>query len=128
MVIHQLFEDDVRLTGEFAEELYLRNQELLEEIDGYKNEISRLNQTIIDNEQIAKELSVQFDNLESYAVNRSIFTNINNLAVDTIPTLNAVWKQKPTEKEIQQLKKFVQVRLNLDNLNMVNTQKEVAKK
>ena len=71
---------------------------------------------------------MQFDNLESYAVNRSIFTNINNLAVDTIPTLNAVWKQKPTEKEIQQLKKFVQVRLNLDNLNMVNTQKEVAKK
>lgn len=128
LVIHQLFEDDVRLTGEFAEELYLRNQELLEEIDGYKNEISRLNQTIIDNEQIAKELSVQFENLESYAVNRSIFTNINNLAVDTIPTLNAVWKQKPTEKEIQQLKKFVQVRLNLDNLNMVNTQKEVAKK
>ena len=36
--------------------------------------------------------------------------------------------RKPTEKEIQQLKKFVQVRLNLDNLNMVNTQKEVAKK
>ncbi len=128
LVIHQLFEDDVRLTGEFAEELYLRNQKLLEEIDGYKNEINRLNQTIIDNEQIAKELSVQFDNLESYAVNRSIFTNINNLAVDTIPTLNAVWKQKPTEKEIQQLKKFVQVRLNIDNLNMVNTQKEVAKK
>ena len=105
-----------------------RNQELLEEIDGYKNEISRLNQTIIDNEQIAKELSVQFDNLESYSVNRSIYTNINSLSVDTIPTLNAVWKQKPTEKEIQQLKKFVQVRLNLDNLNMVNTQKEVAKK
>lgn len=123
LIIHQPLDNDVSVSGFFAEELYNKNLELQEEIKKYQNEIQKLTQNYVDNEQIARELAVQFNNLESFSVVSSIQTNVYTLATDTIPTLYATWINSPTENETSKLKEFLKIRLNLKKLDIINKEK-----
>lgn len=124
LIIHQPFDNDVHLKGEFMEDLYNRNLELTKEIENYKLTIAELNGETIDNKQIAKELSVQFDNLESFSIVKAVYINVKTLSADTIPTVYAVWKNTPMTTDTKKMVEILKVRLNLPTLTIINKQKK----
>lgn len=128
LILHQPFEHDIQLSGEFTEDLYHHNLELSAQIDEYKEEIARLQQNIINNEQLAKELAIQFPDMETFAISRAIYTNTATLQTDTIPTIYAIWNKMPSTHTTEKLQQILMVRLNLDQLKIINQKKEVITK
>ena len=124
LTIHQPFSSDVHLKGEFMEDLYNRNLELTKEIENYKLTIAELNGETIDNKQIAKELAVQFDNLESFSIVKAVYINVKTLSADTVPTVYAVWKNTPMTTDTKKMVEILKVRLNLPTLTIINKQKK----
>ena len=128
LILHQPFEHDVKLTGEFAEDLYHHNIELSEQNTQYKAEIAQLQQSIINNEQLAKEFAIQFPDIENFSVTRSIYTDIATLETDTIPTICITWAQQPSANEVSKLRQWLMVRLDLEQIKIINQKKETNKK
>jgi hypothetical protein len=94
---------------------------LTDEITGYKKEISKLQGAIIPNEQLAKEIRIQFENIHTFSISQMIYTNIQTLSTDTIPTAYIVWKNEPSPEEVERLEKWLHVRLNFKRLKLSNT-------
>lgn len=124
LILHQPFEHDIQLSGEFTEDLYHHNLELSAQIDEYKEEIARLQQSMINNEQLAKELAIQFPDMETFAISRAIYTNTATLHTDTIPTICVTWNKMPSANTTEKLQQILMVRLNLDQLKIINQKKE----
>lgn len=121
LIVRQLMSDnenEINISGEFMEDLYKQNAFLNNEITRYREEITQLQGEIIPNDQIAKEIQVQFKNIYSFSISKTIYTNIETLSTDTIPTAYVVWDKKPKETETEQLDKWLKVRLNLDRLKL----------
>jgi uncharacterized hydrophobic protein (TIGR00271 family) len=121
LIVRQLMSDDdkeLNISGEFMEDLYKQNVFLSDEITRYRDEVIRLQGEIIPNDQIAKEIQVQFKNIHSFSISKTIYTDIETLSTDTIPTAYIVWNKKPKETETEQLDKWLKVRLNLDKLKL----------
>lgn len=124
LIVRQLMSDnenDINISGEVMEDLYKQNVFLSNEITRYREEITQLQGEIIPNDQIAKEIQVQFDNIHSFSISKTIYTDIATLATDTIPTADIIWNKKPKETEIEQVEKWLKVRLNLDRLKLNNS-------
>ena len=108
----------------FMDELYKKNAELSDKIVKYEDELIKIQAEAVSNQQIAKEIQTQFNNVNSFSVSRMIYTNIQTLKSDTIPTLYVEWAQNPSEEDTQRLNKWLKVRLKLNQLKAINTVSE----
>ncbi len=124
LIIRQLMSDsdnDINISGELMEDLYKKNVILSDQITEYKNEIIQLQGEIIPNEQIAKEIQTQFNNIHSFSISRMIYTDIQTLTSDTIPTAYVIWLKKPAKEDAERLENWLKARLNLDQLKLTSS-------
>ncbi len=87
-------------------------------IQSMKVELSKLKGSGEQYMQIAKEISVQYPEIESFSVINAIYTDVLELKQDTVPTLFVNWKQVPDSIRNEQFSKWLQIRLNLPLLDI----------
>jgi len=104
----------------FMEELYKKNAELSDKIITYENERIKILAEAIPNEQIAREIKTQFNNIYSFSVSKMIYIDIKTLKSDTIPTVYVEWSKNPSEEDTERLNNWLKVRLNLNKLKSIN--------
>lgn len=72
--------------------------------------------------QIAKELKIQFENIESFGFSKIVYTDFESL--DTIPCVNINWQADTDTALISmnqaKIKRFLKVRMEIDKLEVTN--------
>lgn len=68
---------------------------------------------------VSKEMMVQYPFVQTFSVSNAIYTNPHTQQSDTIPTALITWKNKPNESAKQQMRAWLQIRLDLDTLIIV---------
>ena len=104
------------------EDLYVKNQEVLEDKDQrinlLENELLRYRQGDFSFREISREVKVNYENVENLSYANRITTNFSN--IDTIPTFTVKWKNnvasRSKKEDVQKLQKWLLLRLKLDTL------------
>lgn len=92
--------------------------EYQQRIDELERELSRLNTNEKVNNQIAKELAVQYPSITSFSVVKMVYTDTRSLKTDTIPTLFIESKHNLSEEQKQKLLQWLRVRLEEPELEI----------
>ncbi|HRU64108.1 MAG TPA: hypothetical protein P5236_06810, partial [Paludibacteraceae bacterium] len=86
-------------------------------IQALNEELLKIKNLGIDEIQIAREVKVQFPEIEKISFSHSIFTDVHTLAQDTIATVYLIWKENPKNNElIKKLEEWLKVRLNWEKM------------
>ena len=114
--------------AEFLEEIYVKNQQALEEKDTLiavlEEELSKFKTAGIPFEKISREARINYTDIEELSFANTIVTDFEE--IDTLPTFNVKWQNQvsvPAQKEqLEKLKQWLQVRLSLDTLKVQTVQ------
>jgi len=102
------------------EDLYKKNYQDLklknQTIDSLAKQVIKLKGDSINWPQLQKEIFIQYDQLEELTYGQSI--RIDSNTIDTIYILAPIWEG--IERN-QQLKQWLQVRLNKNNLELIDS-------
>lgn len=119
-----LAEISSRVRSGILEDLYLKNQELIEDKDSrialLENEILKYRQQNFSFMDISKEIKANYENVENLSFSNTITTNFQR--IDTIPTFNISWKNNVSNAmktaNTRKIKNWLDIRLNLDTLQV----------
>lgn len=106
------------------EDLYLRNQEVIEDKDArinlLENEILKYRQQNFSFLDISKEIKANYENVENLSFSNTIITNFEK--TDTIPTFSISWigniSNNIKRANTQKIQNWLDLRLNLDTLEV----------
>lgn len=131
LIVHQgsdpsgsLDELSTQVRSGILEDLYVKNQELIEDKDAkialLENEISKRSGSEFSFSDVSREAKVNYDGLQELGYSNLITTNFEK--TDTIPTFNLTWKKGISEAKIaaekQRFEKWIKLRLKLDTLRV----------
>lgn len=87
------------------------------------NELDDIKLSGIDHLQLAREIAIEYPNVKRFSIsNHSVYTDVKNASLDTIPTLYVEWiNPKDTTRE-RRLNEWVKVRLGIDELKIIEIQ------
>jgi uncharacterized hydrophobic protein (TIGR00271 family) len=135
LVIHQLKDNSEEIAGKLTaevktsilEELYRKNQELLNDKEKYihtlENELLKIKSDTIPFNAIKKEVHIQYPDIEKLSFGKTVSTDFTNQQ-DTIPLFFVKWHKttssKTIEKEKEALEKWLRVRLNDEHIKVVS--------
>lgn len=83
-----------------------------------ENELAKINANSKLNQQVAKEIAVQYPNVSSFAVANMVYTNTKSLKTDTIPTLFIESNPKLSDEQQKKLLQWLRVRLEQPKLRL----------
>lgn len=130
LIVHQssdpsgsLDELSTQVKSGILEDLYVKNQELIEDKDAkialLENEISKHREGFSFTD-VSREAKVNYDGLQELGYSNLITTNFEK--TDTIPTFNLTWKKGISKAKIavekQRFEKWIKLRLKLDTLRV----------
>lgn len=92
---------------------------LREEISSLKNNQFAYKQDIETSVQIAKEISIQYPFVDQFSISNNFYVNSTTFSVDTLMTINVIWKEVPTEVEKSKFVSWLKVRLNNKRIKLV---------
>ena len=133
LIVHQgndQTEDIDRLSTELRsgilEELYVKNQEVLEDKDKriqlLESELSKYRGDAFSFADLSKEAKINYENIEEIGYSNLITTNFQKQ--DTIPTFTVKWDSRLSNSDLaatqNKFEKWMRVRLNLDTLAVKN--------
>ncbi|SHG04153.1 uncharacterized hydrophobic domain-containing protein [Salegentibacter echinorum] len=131
LIVHQgsdpsgsLDELSTQVRSGILEDLYVKNQELIEDKDAkialLENELSKRSGSEFSFSDVSREAKVNYDGLQELGYSNLITTNFEK--TDTIPTFNLTWKKGISEAKIaaekQRFEKWIKLRLKLDTLKV----------
>jgi len=131
LIVHQgsdpsgsLDELSTQVRSGILEDLYVKNQELIENKDAkialLENEISKYQGEDFSFKDVSREAKINYDGLKELGYSNLVTTNFEK--TDTIPTFNLTWKKGLSANEISAEKerfgKWIKVRLKLDTLKV----------
>lgn len=104
------------------EDLYLRNQEAMEDKDAkitfLENEILKYRRGDFSFSDISRELKVNYENVNQLTFAHTLTTNFEK--IDTIPTFRIYWKNnvpaRVKRNDTEKIQKWLNLRLDLDTL------------
>ena len=104
------------------EDLYVRNQELLEDKDAkiklLESELSKYRGELFSFKDLSQEAKINYEGIESIGFSNLISTNFER--TDTIPTFTITWDENLTSSqrrvETQRVERWLKLRLKLDTL------------
>ncbi len=122
--LNQKLKDQIK--NDLLQDIYKQNLQLIQDkekrIEFLENQLIKLTSDTIPIRQIAKELSVEYDKITKFAFAKSIMYK-NDTTIDTIPILLVHWKPGYSKwyrkKQETKLSKWLQYRLNLDTLRIL---------
>ena len=89
-------------------------------IQALNAELLKIKNSGIDEIQIAREVKVQFPEIEKISFSHSIFTDVHTLSQDTVATIYLIWKENPENNElIKKLEEWLKVRLNWEKMKVI---------
>ena len=89
-------------------------------IQALNEELLKIKNLGIDEIQIAREVKVQFPEIEKISFSHSIFTDVHTLSQDTVATVYLIWKENPENNElIKKLEEWLKVRLNWEKMKII---------
>lgn len=111
-----------RLRSGVLEDLYVKNQEVIENKDAkislLENELMKYRNGVFSFRQISEEVKVNYQNVSSLSYANIISTDFSK--IDTIPTFIINWKSNTTQRvknsETEKIQKWLDVRLELDTV------------
>ena len=114
--------------AEFLEEIYVKNQQALEEKDTLiavlEEELSKFKTAGIPFEKISREARINYTDIEELSFANTIVTDFEE--IDTLPTFNVKWQNQVSvskqKEQLEKLKQWLQVRLSLDTLKVQTVQ------
>lgn len=106
------------------EELYLKNQEVIEDKDArielLENEILKYRKQDFSFRDLSREVKINYENVDQLSFANTITTNFEK--IDTIPTFRVSWKnnvpQRVKRSETEKIQKWLTMRLELDTLSV----------
>lgn len=115
-----------QLRSGILEDLYMKNQEALEDkdkrIDLLENELSKYQASGFSFADVSKEAKINYENIEQIGYSNEISTNFSK--IDTLPTFTVKWNDEVNGKTLQEqqakFQNWLKVRLKLDTLAVKN--------
>ncbi len=92
-------------------------------IAALKDEIKILHNDLDMYDRISREISVQYSQIKSFSIAKTIYYDVKTQEKREIPTIYIVWYEEPDMELQNQLKNWLLVRLEIKELKMV-TEKE----
>ncbi len=107
---------------EILEDLYVKNEELLQNkdnrIDFLERELRKLKLKEIRFEEISKEVKINYNEITKISYSNRVSTNFTT--IDTLPVINVVWDESISEEikkeDMAKLEKWLKYRLKMDTL------------
>ena len=89
-------------------------------ITSLNHELDKIKLSGIDHLQLAREIAIEYPNVKRFSIsNHSVYTDVKESALDTIPTLYVEWiNPKDTTRE-QRLNEWFKVRLGIEELKII---------
>ena len=129
--MHQSAEDggnldelSTQVRSGILEDLYLKNQEVIENKDSriklLEDRINSYRSSLFDFNSLSKEAQANYEEIENLGYSNQIVTDFSK--IDTIPTFTIMWKNnvpsKQKEASRKRFEKWLNVRLELDTLSV----------
>lgn len=130
LIVHQgdrggdMDEISTQVRSGILEDLYVRNQEIIEDKDArialLENELQKYRGENFSFQDLSQETKINYENIEKLGFSNLVSTNFNT--TDTIPTFTVAWKSNlPASRrnaERERLESWLKVRLDLDTLSV----------
>lgn len=97
-------------------------------VDSLDNELGKTHSSIEMYKHLAKEIAVQYPNVEKFSVTHVITTQTSDLKQDTIPVLFVEWKGDSDTIQNQALSNWLKVRLDIPKLQVRSTNSVLPKR
>ncbi|MDR1346400.1 MAG: TIGR00341 family protein [Bacteroidales bacterium] len=114
---------DTNANSELLENLFdKKEQQLLQKdsvIDALHYEIQNRNKTTAEMSQIAKEIAVQYPDVNTISIAYLDYMNTKTLNINRIPTVYVAWNSNPSTEQRAQLLHWLKVRLNVSELKLI---------
>lgn len=116
---------DIDAQAEMLQEFIEKKDLLIAQKDSIIFELEKYielekNRSKITPSQIASEVNVLFPYVAEMTMSEAVKVNTKSGVSDTIPTINVRWAVKPSETDVVNLKSWLKVRLNENNVDIVN--------
>lgn len=69
--------------------------------------------------KVGKEVAVQYKNVNTVSISNMSYINTKTMETEMFPTVYVDWKKKPTKAEKEQLMEWLKLRLETENLKMI---------
>ncbi len=131
LIVHQNAEEvgnldelSTQVRSGILEDLYLKNQEVIEDKDSrirlLEDRINSYKTSLFDFKSISKEAQANYVEIENLGYSNQIITDFKN--TDTIPTFSITWKKnvssRDKEENRQKFENWLNIRLGLDTLTV----------
>ena len=131
LIVHQSAEEggnldelSTQVRSGILEDLYLKNQEVIENKDSrirlLEDRINSYRTSLFDFNSLSKEAQANYEEIENLGYSNQIITDFKN--TDTIPTFSITWKNnvpsREKEENRQKFENWLNVRLALDTLTV----------
>jgi hypothetical protein len=114
---------DADTHSELLENLFdKKEQQLLQKdsvIDALHHEIQSSNKITAEMSQIAKEVAVQYPNVNTNSIAYLYYMNTKTLEIKRIPTVYVAWNSEPDSEQRTQLLHWLRVRLDVSELKLI---------
>lgn len=115
-----------QLRSGILEDLYMKNQEALEDKDKriqlLETELSKYQASGFSFADVSQEAKINYENIEQIGYSNEIFTNFSK--IDTLPTFTVQWNNQINGKALQdqqaKFQNWLKVRLKLDTVAVKN--------
>lgn len=104
--------DESELIGNMLEKKDNLLAERNEKIKALEAELNKVSPSSEVNEQVAKEISIQYPQITAFSVSHLVYTNTKTFKADTLPTLFIKCNQSLDEEQKSKLIQWLRVRLN----------------
>jgi len=109
--------------SELLENLFNKKEQQLQEKDSIievlRTEIQNSRKEANGIDQIAKEVAVQYPNINIISIAYLDYINTTTLDTKRIPTVYVSWHNTPTEEQREQLLRWLKVRLSVSDLKLI---------
>ena len=120
---HMLDEFNTNLRTGILEDLYKKNEELVQDKDARINmlekEIARYRTVNSQSGDIGQEIKVQYPNLDEFSLTMTPIHDLKTAKADTAYLAYAKFKQRPTWRETKRMEDWLKVRVKSKDLRLV---------
>lgn len=126
IVIHQSgngITDMNVLRSDILKDLYEKNEQIIQDKDQrislLENEVANYGQIRVLGREIAHEARINHPNLDKFALNRSLMTDLASDTSDTLLVAYAQFKKKPNRSETDKLVQWLKLRTKSDTIALI---------